>query len=74
MFLELRLNCARVEHRIAQALEAGRLQMVKQLAVAPSNAQEYNLAAKAEDGGERERYERIAELYLKITPRLAARG
>ena len=25
MFLELRLNCARVEHRIAQALEAGRL-------------------------------------------------
>ena len=55
MFLELRLNCARVEHRIAQALEAGRLQMVKQLAVAPSNAQEYNLAAKAEDGGEREK-------------------
>jgi hypothetical protein len=48
--------------------------MVKQLAVAPSNAQEYNLAAKAEDGGERERYKRIAELYLKITPRLAARG
>jgi hypothetical protein len=49
--------------------------MVKQLAAAHSNAQEYiNLAAKAEDGGERERYERIAELYLKITPRLAARG
>src|SRR5258705_12791533 len=49
--------------------------MVKQLAAALSNAQEYiNLAAKAEDGGERERYERIAELYLKITPRLAARG
>ena len=41
--------------------------MVKQLAAALSNAQEYiNLAAKAEDGGERERYERIAELYLKI--------
>ena len=75
MFLELRLNCARVEHRIAQALEAGRLHDGKQLAAALSNAQEYiNLAAKAEDGGERERYERIAELYLKITPRLAARG
>ena len=48
---------------------------VKQLAAALSNAQEYiNPAAKAEDGGERERHKRIAELYLKITPRLAARG
>ena len=53
----------------------GVFMMVKQLAAALSNAQEYiNLAAKAEDGGERERYERIAELCLKITPRLAARG
>jgi hypothetical protein len=47
--------------------------MVKQLAAALSNAQEYiDLAATTEDSGQRKRFERIAEFYLKIAQELEA--
>jgi hypothetical protein len=58
--------------QIRREIGGKRLMMVK-LVAALSSAQEYlELATTAEDRGERERYERIAELYLKIAQELEA--
>ena len=47
--------------------------MMVKLVAALSSAQEYiELATMAEDSGERERYERIAELYLKVAQEFEA--
>ena len=47
--------------------------MMDKLVAVLSSVQEYiDLAAKAEDNGEHERFERIAELYLKIAQELEA--
>jgi hypothetical protein len=58
--------------QIRREIGGKRLMMVK-LVAALSSAQEYlELATTAEDSGERERYERIAQLYLKIAQELEA--